>query len=72
MDLAKGPSLELERLRPAIAAARILASVPVPHVPLLWKRTLAIVAELVGSTRVVRMTWSPAAPPWDALRDWLR
>jgi len=72
VDLAKGPSLELERLRPAIAAARILASVPVPHVRLLWKRTLAIVAELVGSTRVVRMTWSPAAPPWDALRDWLR
>jgi hypothetical protein len=72
VDLAQGPSLEFERLRPAVAAARILASVPVPHVPLLWERTLAIVAELVGSTRVVRMAWSPAAPPWDALRDWLR
>ena len=72
VDLAKGESLALERLRPAVAAARILASVPVPHVPVLWERTLAIVAELVGATRVVRMAWSPAAPPWSAIRDWLR
>jgi hypothetical protein len=72
VDLAKGESLELERLRPAVAAARILASVPVPHVPVLWERALAIVAELVGATRVVRMTWSPAVPPWGALRDLLR
>jgi hypothetical protein len=74
---AAGRSRERTRARaraaaPAVAAARILSSVPVPHVPVLWERALAIVAELVGETRVVRMAWTPSAPPWDALRDWLR
>jgi hypothetical protein len=72
VDLAKGESLEIEKLRLSVAASRILASVPVPHVPLLWERTLAIVAELVGATRVIRMAWTPAAPPWEALRELVR
>ena len=67
VDLAKGPALSVEPLRPAVAAARLLASVPVPHASVLWQRTLEVVAELVGATRVVRMAWSPAAPPWEAL-----
>ena len=71
VDLAKGPVLSFESLRPSVAAARILASVPVPHASVLWQPTLAVVAELVGATRVIRMAWSPAAPPWIALRDLL-
>jgi hypothetical protein len=67
VDLAKGPALRVEPLRPSVAAARILASVPVPHAPRLWQATLAVVAELVGATRVVRMAWSPTAPPWQVL-----
>lgn len=67
VDLAKGPALHLERLVPAVAAGRLLASVPVPHAPSLWRRVLAVAAELVTHVAVVRMEWSPHDPPWPAL-----
>ena len=67
VDLAKGPALHLERLAPAVAAGRLLASVPVPHAPSLWRRVLAVAAELVSHVAVVRMEWSPRDPPWPAL-----
>jgi hypothetical protein len=67
VDLAKGPAFHVERLRPAVAAGRLLASVPVPHAPALWQRALAVVAELVPCVPVVRMEWSPREPPWPAL-----
>jgi hypothetical protein len=67
IDLDRGDELKLERLRPAVAAARILASVPVPHASALWRRALGVVAELVQATPVVRMAWSPQAPPWAEL-----
>jgi hypothetical protein len=72
VDLAKGPAFRLERLRPAPAAGRVLASVPVPHARALWERTLAVVAELVRDVPVYRMEWSPAAPPWKALAELVR
>ena len=71
VDLAKGEAFHAERLRPAQAAGRVLASVPVPHAPLLWQHALAVVAELVGRVPVVRMEWSPAAPPWVPLASLL-
>ena len=69
VDLAKGPSFHTERLGPARAAGRVLASVPVPHVPEIWQRTLAVVAELVSRVPVFRMAWAPASPPWAALEE---
>jgi hypothetical protein len=67
VDLAKGPAFHVERLTPAVAAGRLLASVPVPHAASLWRRALAVVAELVSQVPVVRMEWSPLDPPWPAL-----
>jgi len=67
VDLAKGPALRFERLRPATAAGRLLASVPVPHAPALWQHALQVVAELVSQVAVVRMEWVPQEPPWPAL-----
>ena len=67
VDLAKGPAFRALRLSPAAAAGRVLASVPVPHAPALWRRALAVVAELVSQVPVVRMEWSPLDPPWPAL-----
>jgi hypothetical protein len=67
VDLAKGPALRFERLHPAAAAGRVLASVPVPHAPALWRHALAVVAELVSRVAVVRMEWTPLDPPWPAL-----
>lgn len=71
VDLAKGPTLRLERLRPAEAAGRVLGSVPVPHAPPLWSRALAVVADLVQRVPVYRMEWSPAEPPWEPLASLL-
>jgi hypothetical protein len=67
VDLAKGPTFGLTRLRPAEAAGRVLASVPVPLAPPLWSRALAVVAALVGEVPVYRMEWTPAEPPWERL-----
>jgi hypothetical protein len=67
VDLAKGPAFKLTSLRPAAAAGRVLASVPVPHAPPLWSRALAVAAELVGHVPVYRMEWTPAEPPWERL-----
>jgi hypothetical protein len=67
VDLARGPRLSFTRLPPARAVGRILASVPVPHAPSLWRRALAVVADLAAHVPVYRMEWSPVEPPWDAL-----
>lgn len=67
VELAKGPALTLTRLRPAAAAGRVLASVPVPLAPALWSRSLAVAAALVRDVPVYRMEWSPATPPWERL-----
>jgi hypothetical protein len=71
VDLAKGPAFRVERLSPVVAAGRLLASVPVPHAPVLWRHALAVVAELVSRVPVVRMEWAPAEPPWPALARFL-
>jgi hypothetical protein len=67
VDLAKGPVLRLTRLRPAEAAGRVLASVPVPLASPLWSRALAVAAALVREVPVHRMEWTPAEPPWERL-----
>ena len=67
VDLSKGAALRLTRLRPAEAAGRVLASVPVPLAPPLWSRALAVVAALVRELPVYRMEWAPAEPPWEGL-----
>jgi hypothetical protein len=67
VDLAKGPALRLTRLRPAEAAGRLLASVPVPLAAPLWSRAVAVAAEIVREIPVDRMEWAPAEPPWERL-----
>jgi hypothetical protein len=67
VDLAKGPALRLTRLRPAEAAGRLLASVPVPLAAPLWSRAVAVAAEIVREVPVERMEWAPAEPPWERL-----
>jgi hypothetical protein len=67
VELAKGPALRLTRLAPAPAAARVLASAPVPLAPPLWSRALAVAAELVRTVPVERMEWAPGEPPWERL-----
>jgi hypothetical protein len=69
VDLAKGPALRLARLPPAVAAGRVLASVPVPFAPPLWSRALAAVARLVQEVPVHRMEWTPDEPPWERLAE---
>lgn len=71
VDLAKGPALRMARVAPALAAARVLASAPVPLAPPLWSRALAVAAELVRAVAVERMEWAPDAPPWEALVETL-
>lgn len=69
VDLAKGPAFRVEPLRGSAAAGRLLASVPVPHAPELWQRALEVVAEVAAHVPIVRMEWTPDAPPWQALRE---
>ncbi|HXK08469.1 MAG TPA: hypothetical protein VMT70_02370 [Vicinamibacteria bacterium] len=67
VDLARGPRLRFTALRPAVAAGRLLASVPVPRAPSLWSRVLAVGAELVRRVPVHRMEWALDEPPWEGL-----
>lgn len=67
VQLAKGPAFSVEPLSPAAGAGRVLASVPVPHAPLLWRRALEVMAEVVSQVPVVRMEWALASPPWELL-----
>jgi hypothetical protein len=67
VDLARGPAFALTPVPAARAAGRVLASAPVPLVPPLWSRALAVAAELVRAVPVGRMEWAPAEPPWKAL-----
>jgi len=67
VDLAKGPGLRIEPLSPAAAAGRLLASVPVPHAPELWRYALEVAADVVMRVPVVRMEWALLTPPWPAL-----
>jgi hypothetical protein len=64
VELAKGPSFAAERLAPALAVGRLLASVATPNAQPLWQAALGVAADLVRCVPVVRMEWTPAAPPW--------
>lgn len=72
VDLARGKHLKLTPLRPAEAASRLVASVPVPLAVPLWSRALAVVAQLVERVPVYRMEWTPAEPPWERLTEVLQ
>jgi hypothetical protein len=71
VELAKGPSFTAERLAPAVAAGRLLASVPTPNALPFWQAALAVAAEVVTSVPVLRMEWTPARPPWTDLETLL-
>jgi hypothetical protein len=67
VELAKGDRLSFTSLGPAVAAPRIVASVPVPLAAPLWRCALRVVAQLVARVPVYRMEWTPAEPPWRRL-----
>jgi hypothetical protein len=67
--LEKGPSLRLELLSPETALRRLIEVTLVPESPPLWSRALAVIGELAREVPCYRMAWSPAEPPWEALKE---
>jgi hypothetical protein len=70
--LQKGPRFRIERLAPQRALVGLLAAILVPPAPPLWSATIALCARLIRRVPVFAMAWSPAAPPWAALREVLQ
>jgi hypothetical protein len=68
VELSKGEHFEMARLGATAALRRLLGVLLVPPEPDLWRCALAIVARLVDTLPVYRMTWTPAASPWDEVR----
>jgi hypothetical protein len=68
VELARGPTFALERLDRSLAVRRLLGSILAPAAVDPWREALAIAGRLVAAVPVYRMEWSPAMPPWTALR----
>jgi hypothetical protein len=69
VELDKAPALRMERLDPRTAVRRLIPSALVPPGPPLWSEALAVLGRMAREVPVVRMGWSPAEPPWEALAD---
>jgi hypothetical protein len=69
IELDQGPRFELTRLSPRAALRRLLGVIMVPVGPPLWTAALAAAGALLKRVPAYRMTWSPAAPPWDDLKS---
>ena len=67
IELAQGPSFELERLDRATALRRLLGSIVVPPGPPLWSAALKVAGDLVRETPCYRMAWSLDASPFEPL-----
>jgi hypothetical protein len=65
--LDKGPRTVLERLSRQNAVRRVVGSITVPLVPVLWTRALEVLAALVDAVPVYRLEWTPSAAPWAEL-----
>jgi hypothetical protein len=68
VELDKGEVFRLERLPREAALRRLLHVTMVPTMPELWSSVLTVLGRLAADRPVYRMSWSPDAPPWDALR----
>lgn len=67
--LDKGPHTALERLGRRDAVRRVVGSITVPLVPVLWSRALGVLVALVEALPVYRLEWTPADPPWAAIAE---
>lgn len=68
VELAQGPCFRLERLQATQALRQLLGVVLVPPVDRLWGQAIALVHRITKELPVYRMEWTPADPPWEALR----
>lgn len=66
-QLAKGRATRLEPLDPAGGFRSLLRVALVPPSPVVWAAALNILGRMTETLTVHRMTWNPAAPPWEAL-----
>jgi hypothetical protein len=67
VELDKAPALSMERLDRRTAVRRLIPSALVPPAPALWGAALAVLGRVAREVPVLRMGWSPAEPPWEAL-----
>ena len=68
VELGKGPELRFEPLGSREALVKLVGVLMVPPGPPLWNAALGILGRLVREVPVERLVWSPAEPPWDAIR----
>jgi hypothetical protein len=69
VELAKGPTFQLERLAHREGLRRLLGGMLVPPSPALWQVALEVVGRLLQAVPVYRMHWTPSQPPWPLLAD---
>jgi hypothetical protein len=68
VELDKAPVFRLDPIAPRDAVRRLISSCLVPPAPPLWAHALTAIGRIARAVPVYRMAWSPAEPPWDALR----
>ena len=71
IELDKGTTFHLMPLDRQETVRRLLGVVMVPAAPPLWTKALGVIDELIRAVPCYRMAWSPAQPPFDALRQYL-
>jgi len=67
VELVKGERFEMTRLSPTAAVRRLVGVIPIAADADLWQHALAVLARLIKSVPVYRMSWTPAQPPWAPL-----
>jgi hypothetical protein len=70
-ELDKQPGLELRRLPAAEAFRRLLPVTLVPPQAEAWRAALDVLGQLLRDVPAWRLGWTPAQPPWGALRSLL-
>jgi len=68
VELDRGPVFKLSPVDRTEAWPRLLNEIRVPNAPALWRPTIGVLASLIDSVPVFRMSWSPSVPPWDELQ----
>ncbi len=68
-ELDQRPGLELRRLPATEAFRRLLAVTLVPGQTEAWRAALDVLGRLLREVPAWRLGWTPAQPPWNALRS---
>lgn len=66
-ELEKGLGPRVTRLASTDALRRLLGVVMIPASPALWRPALGVLASVLRGVPAFRLTWSPEAPPWEAV-----